>query len=595
MCGIIGYVGWRNATEVLIKGLKRLEYRGYDSAGIAIGGEKLKVVKSAGRISELEKKIQNLEGHVGIGHTRWATHGQPNEINAHPHMDCNNALAVVHNGIIENYRSLRKMLENEGHKFKSETDTEVIVHLVEKFYGGDLVSAVKKSLELVDGAYGIAIIHKGDEEIVVARKSSPLIIGVGDGEMFVASDATAILEYTKSIIYLEDGEIARINKNGHEIYGTNGERVDKDIEQIKWDLQQVEKGGYKHFTLKEIMEQPESIRNTLRGRITDRIKLSVQFNPKKIKKIRIIACGTSYHAGLIGKYIIEDAAGIPTSVEYASEFRYRKVAFEDGELVVVISQSGETADTLAALRKCNEKGIETFGIVNVVGSTISREVDSGMYLHVGPEIGVASTKAFSSQVAALILLAMYIKQEKNGAADLQVVSEIKRLPELVKKVLEKEEEIRKLAQKYKNYENMLYLGRGIEYPVALEGALKLKELSYIHAEGYPAGEMKHGPIAMIDEKFPSVFIATNEEQYEKTVNNMEEIKARNGKIIAVVSSENDKVSKLVDDVIKVPKCHPYLSTVVSNVALQLFAYHVANLKGLDVDKPRNLAKSVTVE
>ena len=595
MCGIIGYVGWKDTAKILVGGLKRLEYRGYDSVGVAVSGKKLKIVKSAGRISEIENKVQNLKGSIGIGHTRWATHGKPNRVNAHPHTDCNGKFAVVHNGIIENYRALRKILEKEGHKFKSETDTEVLAHLIEKFYNGNLVNALKRSLELVNGTYGVAIIHEGDEEIVVARKSSPIIIGVGDGEMFVASDATATLEHTKSTIYLEDNEIARIKKEGYEIYGANGEKIDKEVEQIKWNLQQVEKSGYKHFTLKEIMEQPESIKNTLSGRITDKIKLSVKFSPEKIKKIRIIACGTSYNAGLIGKYVIEDIAGIPASVEYASEFRYRDVVFEDGELAIIISQSGETADTLAALRKCNESGLETFGIVNVVGSTIAREVDSGMYLHVGPEIGVASTKAFSSQVVALILLAMYIQQEKKGIIDEKLIYEIKKLPKLVERVLEKNEEIRRVAQKYKDCKNILYLGRGVEYPVALEGALKLKELSYIHAEGYPAGEMKHGPIAMIDETFPSVFIATNKKQYEKTINNMEEIKARNGKIIAIVNNEDEKVDKLADDMIKIPKCNPYTSVIIGNVVLQLFAYHMADLNELDVDKPRNLAKSVTVE
>jgi glutamine---fructose-6-phosphate transaminase (isomerizing) len=599
MCGIIGYIGQKKISPILINGLKKLEYRGYDSAGICVlenGG--LTIIKKTGRIEELAKspELKNVNGAIGIAHTRWATHGEPNEQNAHPHLDCEQKIAIVHNGIIENYQALRELLIKEGHKISSETDSEVLAHLIEKFYKGDLLKAVKETLALVDGAYGMAVIHKDQDKIVVARKGSPLIIGVGEGEMFVASDVPAILEHTKKVIYLNDDEIAVIGQNDYQITNLAGEKLDNKIEEIKWSVEQMEKKGYKHFMLKEIFEQPESISNTLRGRIKDgKIKLSIDFDIKEIKKIVITACGTSWHSALIGKYLLESIAEISTEVDYASEFRYRQPIVTKNDLAIVISQSGETADTLAALREAKQRGAKSLGIINVVGSTISREVDSGIYLHAGPEIGVASTKAFTSQVVALLLLTLYIRQEKGIALDKELLEDLADIPEKIDQALHRAEEVKEIAQKFKDIKNFLYLGRGLNFPVALEGALKLKEISYIHAEGYPAAEIKHGPIALIDENMPVVFIATKNSLSEKIISNMEEVKARQGVVIALVSDSDERIEKIADYIIKVPEVRNELSAIVNSIPLQLLAYYIADLRGLDVDKPRNLAKSVTVE
>jgi len=597
MCGIIGYIGDKKISEVLVGGLKKLEYRGYDSAGICVSdGKSLKLFKKKGKISDFEKEIglQNLSGNLGIAHTRWATHGEPSERNAHPHVDCKNEIAIVHNGIIENFHLLKILLEKEGHKIASETDSEIIVHLIEKFYSGDIEKAVINSVKSMDGAFGIAVIHKNENKIVAAKKGSPLIIGVGKNEMFISSDAAGIIEHTKRVIYLNDEEIAVIQKDGYSIKDFSGNDVDKKVYDIKWEIEQIEKSGFKHFMLKEIFEQPETIRNVLRGRIKDgRIKLTLDFD--SLNKIIFVACGTSWHSGLIGKYIIEKLTGIQTEVDYASEFRYRNPIIAENDVVVAISQSGETADTLAALKEAKSKGANVIGIINVVGSTISREVNSGIYLHAGPEIGVASTKAFTSQIFAILLLAMFIRQKKGMPIDNELLDEMNSLHEKIRQVVSMSSEIRKVAENFKDSKNFLYLGRGINFPVALEGALKLKEISYIHAEGYPAAEMKHGPIALVDENMPVIFIASKDENYEKTLSNIEEVRARGGRIIAIANEKDERLEKIAEKVFIVPKTNSLLSPVVNVIILQLLAYHIADLKGIDVDKPRNLAKSVTVE
>ena len=599
MCGIIGYIGKKDSTLLLIEGLKKLEYRGYDSAGIAIKqGKKIKVIKKKGKIEELEKQkdLKNFKGMIGIAHTRWATHGEPNECNAHPHLDCKKQIAIAHNGIIENYQALKKILEKEGHKIISDTDSEIIAHLIEKFYKNNLEKAVQKAVKLIEGAYGLVIIHKDEDKIIAVKKSSPLIIGVGDDEMFIASDVPAILNHTKRVIYLHDNEIAIIDKNNYIIKNINGNKVDKKIEEIKYNVAEIEKKGFKHFMLKEIMEQSESLANTIRGRIkNNKIKITIDFNINKIKKIIITACGTSWHASLIGKTLIERITNIPVEVDYASEFRYREPIINKNDLIIVISQSGETADTIAALRLAKEKGAKTLGIVNVVGSTITREVDSGIYLHAGPEIGVASTKSFTSQVTVLLILALFIRQEKKLKLNKELLKQINELPNKVSKVLKIDKQIKSIAKKFKNINNFLYLGRGVNFPVALEGALKLKEISYIHAEGYPAAEIKHGPIALIDENMPVVFLATKSKLSKKVLSNMEEVKARGGKIIAVVSEDYKEIKKLSDYIIKVPHVVNELSPIINSIPLKLLAYHIADMKGINVDKPRNLAKSVTVE
>jgi glutamine---fructose-6-phosphate transaminase (isomerizing) len=599
MCGIIGYVGDKEIVPVLINGLKKLEYRGYDSAGICVLDKGvLKTIKEKGRISELESKpeLGSLKGNLGIAHTRWATHGIPDEKNSHPHNDCKNQISLVHNGIIENFQALKKLLEKENHKFLSDTDSEVIAHLIEKFYNGNLEEAVIKALKLLEGAFGLAIIDNKENRIIGARRGSPLILGVGEGEMFLASDVPAILEHTKKVIYLNDNEIAIISKDNYEIKHLNGDSVNATIHEINWSVKEIEKGNFKHFMLKEIFEQPESIKNVLRGRIKDgKIKLTLNINPYEINRIVLTACGTSWHSALIGKYLIEQFTRIPVEVDYASEFQYRDPILRKEDLVIAISQSGETADTLSAIKEAKSKNAQTLGIVNVVGSTITREVGSGIYLHAGPETGVASTKAFTSQVVALLLLALYIKQEKGLLIEKNILEELEKIPEKIEKTLESSNYIKSIAYKFQNSKNFLYFGRGINYPTALEGALKLKEISYIHAEGYPAAEMKHGPIALVDENMPIIFLATKSALSQKILGNIEEVKARNGIIISIVNNRESEYSHYSDYVIEVPETLEELSPIINVIPLQLLAYHIANIRGLDVDKPRNLAKSVTVE
>lgn len=609
MCGIVGYIGNKNVAEVLINGLRRLEYRGYDSVGIAALNNKLIVQKQKGKVSELNDILNYDEFknfNVGIGHTRWATHGEPNDVNAHPHTDCNGEIALVHNGIIENYAAIKKILIQHDHTIKSETDTEVLVHLIEYYHQTmPLVDAVQKTLTKVEGTYGIVVISKKEpDKIVAARNGSPLIIGVGDGEMIVASDASAIVEHTRNVIYVSDGEIIEITKNGVKTFDLKKQAVEKHTDKIDWDIADIEKQGFAHFMLKEIFEQPETIQNAFRGRILldegktrlDGLRLT-EDELNAIRRIIFIACGTSWHAGLIGEYLIEEYARIPVEVEYASEFRYRSPILDKGDLVIVISQSGETADTLAALREAKARGVKVLGITNVVGSTIARESDGGVYIHAGPEIGVASTKAFTSQITVLILLTFYLARRKYMTADAgrEFLQELINAPQHVKQILDKNDEIKKIAQLYKDHRNFLYLGRGIQFPVALEGALKLKEISYIHAEGYPAAEMKHGPIALIDENMPVVFIAIKDEVYQKVISNMQEVKARKGKIIAIATEGDEDIEKYADHVLYVPGTRKIVSPLLTVIPLQLLAYHIAVLRGCNVDQPRNLAKSVTVE
>jgi len=601
MCGIFGYIGSQKAAPLLIEGLKRLEYRGYDSAGLCLLEKgQLKVLKAKGKVEDLAKKISNetLNSTTGIAHTRWATHGQPSEKNAHPHLDCQGKIAIVHNGIIENYQPLKLLLEKEGHLFISETDSEVISHLIEKFtQNNNLETAVLKTLEVLEGTYGLAILSDSENKIIVAKKGSPLILGIGQGEMFLASDAAAILPHSKKVVYLQDNEMAVLDQNGFLVQKLDGAIIKKEIEELKWEASQIEKAGFKHFMLKEIYEQPQAIDNTLRGRLSENdIKLSIDIEPTAIKRIIIVACGTSFYSGLIGKYLIEKICRLPVETEYASEFRYKDPIINRGDLVIAISQSGETADTLAALREAQKKGAKTLGIVNVVGSTIAREVDSGIYLHAGPEIGVASTKAFTCQITALLLLALHFNKNVAGLTRLVPEPEqIGAIPSQVQSILDKSPSIEKIAKDIKDKTNALYLGRGLNFPVALEGALKLKEISYIHAEGYPAAEMKHGPIALIDENMPVVFIATADSTYEKIISNIQEVKARKGKILAIVNPGDTQAAKIADWLIEVPQTSEVLSPLINVIPLQLLAYYVADLKGIDVDKPRNLAKAVTVE
>ena len=611
MCGIIGYIGNQNASEIIVKGLKRLEYRGYDSAGITtIEGNKILTTKCAGKVVDLNHKIHKNKhnGTIGMGHTRWATHGEPNYNNAHPHIDSENKISLIHNGIIENYFSIKQFLENTGIQFKSETDTEALVHLISHINNEndlEFEESVRLALNEVIGAYGIVAMNQDNpEKLVVARLGSPLIIGIGENEYFIASDSAPIIDYTRNIIILDEGEMAVITKDGYEIRKINDNNlVDKNIEYIEHSIEQIEKGDFDYFMLKEIYEQPNSLLNAIRGRIdyeNNQIQLGgirdfVQ-NINNAEMLYITACGTSWHAALIGSYILEEVLDIPVKVEYASELRYRKVAINSKSAVIAISQSGETADTLAAIKKCKELGAITIGIVNVVGSSISRETDSGVYIHAGPEIGVASTKAFTAQVAVLNLISMYLNQNKAKDFDDkdELFNSFKRIEEDVLQTLAVSDEIEKIAKKYKDSENFLYLGRGYQFPVALEGALKLKEISYIHAEGYPAAEMKHGPIALIDNKMPVVFIVTNK-GYDKIVSNIMEVKARGGKIIIVTSEHKDELKQYSNDIIYTPKTHKFLSPIINSIPLQLLAYYIALLKGCDVDQPRNLAKSVTVE
>jgi len=604
MCGIIGYIGKKNASSVLIDGLKKLEYRGYDSAGIAVADKnEIKILKSKGKVSDLESKLlkHQLSGSLGIGHTRWATHVIPNETNAHPHLDCKNQIALVHNGIIENYSSLKELLVKEGHKFVSQTDTEVLSHLIEKFYTNNLEQAVAKTLKLVEGTFGLAVISalpegQAERKIVAARRGSPLVIGISGKEKIIASDVVPILSYTKKVVYLNDNEMAVITDNEFQIKNLQGKKLERKVEEVKWSVGQIEKKGFKHFMLKEIFEQPEAVENTLRGRIcNNKVKLTVGVDVKSINRVVIVACGTSWHSALVGKYFIEKIARIPVEVDYASEFRYRNPIIKDNDLVVAISQSGETADTIAALREAKFKKAKTIGIVNVVGSTISREVDSGIYLHAGPEIGVASTKAFTCQMTALLLLSLDLAGKRGVKVDKKNIEELKTICQKIREVLNESAGIKKLARNFKDCKDFIYLGRGLNFPVALEGALKLKEISYIHAEGYPAAEMKHGPIALVDESMPVVFVAANDATYNKTISNMEEVRARGGNIIALVSEYDKRITKLTKNIIKVPECNEYLAPLINVMPLQLLAYYIADLKGINVDKPRNLAKSVTVE
>jgi glucosamine--fructose-6-phosphate aminotransferase (isomerizing) len=608
MCGIVGYVGPRAAAPLILEALHRLEYRGYDSAGVAVvNGRDLAVEKSAGRIAVLEQRLAGSlpDGSMGIAHTRWATHGAPNDLNAHPHSDCAGTIALVHNGIIENASVLRARLAGRGHVFRSETDTEVVAHLIEDLYAGSLVDAVIAALRSLEGTYGLAIVSSREPDtLVAARMGSPLLIGIGDGEYFVASDAAAVVEHTRSVVYLDDGEVAVLRPSGYHIYDLETVLIEKKVRTIDWDLGQVERGGYAHFMLKEIMEQPESIRNTMRGRLleeegaarTGGLNLS-EDDLLEIDRVVLTACGTSWHAALIGEYLIEEHGRIPCEVEYASEFRYRNPILDENTLVVGISQSGETADTLAALREAKRHGAHTIGIVNVVGSTIAREVEGGIYLHAGPEIGVASTKAFTSQVTALALLTLRLARLRHlsvlqGRA---IVQALQKLPEQVERVLANAAVIENVAERFARTTNALYLGRGYNFPVALEGALKLKEISYIHAEGYPAAEMKHGPIALIDDMMPVIVVAPQDGTYAKIVSNVQEVKARGGRVIAVVTEGDQEITKLADHVFAIPQTIDPLTPILSVLPLQLFAYYIAVRRGCDVDKPRNLAKSVTVE
>ena len=609
MCGIVGYIGPRQAAGLLIEGLRRLEYRGYDSAGIAVvNGRGLKIMKAAGKLSVLENELKEKmpQGTIGIGHTRWATHGAPTTTNAHPHTDQSGRIAVIHNGIIENSGVLRKALEQRGHTFKSETDTEVLAHLVGELYQGNLEEAVATALRDVDGAYGLVFISSDEPGVLVAaRKGSPLLVGVGENEWFIASDASPLLQYTRSVVYLDDGEMAVLTREGYRVRNLVTARISKEVNQIDWDLAQVERGGYPHFMLKEICEQPESLRNTLRGHLledegTARVTgLNLTDDElKQIERIIITACGTSWHSGIIGEYMLEEMARLPVEVEYASEFRYRNPVVDPHTLVIGISQSGETADTLAAIREAKRRGARTIGLVNVVGSTIAREVDGGIYLHAGPEVGVASTKAFTSQVAALALISLRIARLRNLSIlqGRQFIGALHQLPDQVAQILKRSEEIEELASRFlRTTRNALYLGRGVNFPVALEGALKLKEISYIHAEGYPAAEMKHGPIALIDENMPVVFIAPRDAVHSKIVSNIEEVKARGGKVIALINQGDTEIERLADATFTIPETLDLLTPILTSIPLQLLSYYVAVSRGCNVDQPRNLAKSVTVE
>ena len=612
MCGIAGYIGKNQASDFLLDALKRLEYRGYDSAGIAVLDEngKVKCVKTAGRINLLEEKLkkEKLNGSVGIAHTRWATHGHPSESNAHPHSDCKENIFVVHNGIIENYKILKEKLIKAGHKFRSETDTEVISHLIEAHFEGNLEEAVLKALKHIEGAYAISVISKNDpEKIIVAKKSSPLIIGIGKDEYFIASDPSAVAGYTDRVIYLDDEELGIITKDNCKILSIiDKNEIHKDHCEIDLDVSEIQKDGYDHFMLKEIFEAPEVIKNSTRGRIISEeglVKLGGldvldQNKLREINRIIIIACGTASYAGMVGEYMLEEYAGIPVEVEFGSEFRYRKPIINSKTAVIVVSQSGETADTLASLAEAKRKGALTLGIVNTVGSTIARKTEAGVYNHAGPEISVASTKAFLSQMIVLSLMTIYFGRTRDMSFIMgkRITEEIKKIPSLLEKVLGNDEQIKNLAKKYSGYKNFLYLGRKYNYPIAKEGALKLKEVAYhIHAEGYAGGEMKHGPIAMIDENFPCLFIIPSDSVYEKMWSNMEEVKARKGKIIAIATEGNKDIKDLADDVIYIPKTLEMLTPILSAIPLHLFAAYMGIELGCDIDKPRNLAKSVTVE
>lgn len=610
MCGIIGYIGRKRVLPILLNGLKRLEYRGYDSAGVGyIESKKLNVVKSIGKISNLQRLLFDIEtdSSIGIGHTRWATHGAPSDKNAHPHLNGTRTIAIVHNGIIENYKTLKQMLKEMGYQFSSETDSEVIAHLISYFYDKEknFFNAVRLALHEVEGAYGLCCISSYEpDKIIAARKGSPLIIGVGEGEHFIASDAPAILEYTDNVIFLEDGDIAEIRKDQFEIRALNNQIMSREIMKLDLDVSTIEKGGYPHYMLKEIFEQPESFQNSIRGRIVlsaGNVKLGglepVLDEILDAQRIILTACGTSWHAALVGEYMIEQYAEVPVEVEYASEFRYRNPIIKKNDVVMAISQSGETADTLAAIQEAKKKNALVLGICNVVGSSIARETQAGVYIHAGPEVGVASTKAFTSQLAVLALISILIGRRKNLPFSYgeKICQELLSIPQKIQRILDQANYIKEISEKFIDAKNFLYLGRGYNFPVALEGALKLKEISYIHAEGYPAAEMKHGPIALVDENMPVVFIAIKDSTYEKVLSNIAEIKARKGKVIAVVSEDDNHIQSLVDYAIPIPNTIEMLSPILTIIPLQLMAYYIAVAKGLNVDQPRNLAKSVTVE
>ena len=611
MCGIIGYIGARSAQDVVLKGLKRLEYRGYDSAGIAVIDDSLKVTKCKGKVAKLEAMLSRTnEAEIGIGHTRWATHGEPNDVNSHPHTSTNGKIAVVHNGIIENYTALKVQLQSQGHVFYSDTDTEIIAKLIEQFYKNPEVLSLEKAVQLatqqVNGTYGLAVLHEDFPDLmVVARRGSPLLLGVGNDEMMVASDASAVAEYTDKVVYLDDNETAVVRRNSYEVQDTSYVLMDKKVHELQLNLEEIEKGGYPFFMLKEIFEQPKTVGDSLRGRIQPeegKIVLGglteVMDKLHGARRIIIAACGTSWHSGLVAEYLFEELAQIPVEVEYASEFRYKNPLIYSDDIVIVISQSGETADTLAALREAKSNGATVLGVVNVVGSTIARETDAGVYLHTGPEIGVASTKAFTGQVTVLTMMAIQLAQYRETItakkAD-ELIKALSQIPVKIQEILDQHEEIERISQLFTYAPNFLYLGRSYSFPVALEGALKLKEISYIHAEGYPAAEMKHGPIALIDEMMPVLVISATNHTNDKMVSNIEEVKARKGRIIAVVNPLHDEVKNLAEFVIEIPATLDELSPLLSVIPLQLLSYYIAVNRGCDVDQPRNLAKSVTVE
>ncbi len=610
MCGIVGYIGKRNAVKVLINGLQRLEYRGYDSAGLSIveNGE-LVTFKKKGKVAELVKLLEDrsFDSTVGIAHTRWATHGEPSDINAHPHTDNSGKISIVHNGIIENYHSLKQMLISKGYTFVSETDTEVLAVLIGYFYKKtkDLEEAVRTALSEVQGTFGIAVLSSYEpDKIIAARRGSPMIVGIGENEFIVASDAAAIIQYTRQVIYLSDNEMVTLNRESYNTKTIDNVVTNNIIHLVDFDLSKIEKGGFEHFMLKEIFEQPQTIRDSFRGRLlVDEGEarlgglLPVLDKLREVDRIIITGCGTSWHAGLVGEYLIENLCGIPVEVEYASEFRYRNPIIRKNDIVIAISQSGETADTLAAVQEAKQKNATVLGIVNVVGSSIARETNAGVYIHAGPEIGVASTKAFTSQLVVLSLIALFLGRMRNLSKieGIQIARAIKELPSQVEKILDKAEQIREIAREFSYARNFLYLGRGYNFPVALEGALKLKEISYIHAEGYPSAEMKHGPIALIDENMPVVFIAPKDEIYDKVISNIEEVRSRKGRVIAVATENDERITKFAERVIYVPDTLPMLTPILTVIPLQLLAYYMAVELGCNVDQPRNLAKSVTVE
>lgn len=606
MCGIVGYIGKKNSINILVDGLKRLEYRGYDSAGVAVMDHgKIATVKEKGKIVEIEKLLSRakLDSPVGIAHTRWATHGEPSQRNAHPHVSQDGKIAVVHNGIIENYRVLRTRLQEKGVVFQSETDSEVLPNLISLYYEGNLEEAVRRALKDVEGTFGILVLASSEpEKIVTARHGSPIVLGVGEGEMYVASDISAIVAHTRSVIYLDDNEMAILTAEGYRATSLEAFDLQKDVKEIDWDIHSIEKNGYEHYMLKEIYEQPDTIQNAYRGRLYwEEGTAKLGGIPEEVfletKRIIIVACGTSYYSAMVGEYLLEELAEIPVEVEYASEFRYRNLILPPGTVVIVISQSGETADTLAALREAKRKGVKVYGITNVVGSTIARETDGGVYTHAGPEIGVASTKAFTSQIVILFLLTLSFARRKNMSFEkgIELMRALDKIPSVVDSILKNTETIRSIAKKYAQATSTLYLGRNLNYPVAMEGALKLKEISYIHAEGYPAAEMKHGPIALIDENMPVVVIATQSAIMDKVISSIQEVKARKGKVIAIATEGNESLPELCDEIIYVPAVPDVLTPLVNTIPLQLYAYYIAVERGCEVDQPRNLAKSVTVE